>query len=886
MIRRLAHTLACLACIWCAAPAPASADGTVEGWIRDLASSDPERVRDAQDAIGDMGTSALLAVERMLRAPEPLDRINALGAVARFGVEAAPIFNAVYAALDDRSPGVQREALRAIGALGPHAAEAEKRLALVRTVARRQHRILREAPPDGTPDYANRIHDAALRWVRSDEALHAIAEQTVFGDLEDPARSGRRVTAWIDRLVARWRADASSRHFVIEGSLNLPAHMHLPFADGREIRISRFLHFVGALDVAHELLDGPPDGAPWSAAPGWNALRGAPARIAIPHLLRRLRMQLRIFELDVRDGSIVDLHPQLAVLIASWGTVAVPLLDAALAKGIERGDRHLLAAVCLAIAALRCDCKALVPNLVRVAMARIGRSRSYAMRLLARVGPAADGAVAPLVASWNRGDPVEKWVALYALAGLGTASKCVVPDIEAMLATGKQRFFLLEASWLRVVAHRVRHGAAGFSAALRDPEARLAALSWLAAERHRMRLPFDALLEVVRRAPGDEAALAARLLLRGGPDAVQQLRAKATTKSALAAVAAAAAPAWHRPTTARWGLSEIFEGAGLEPPSARTVWEVRAPLRVALDAPDPVVASDAAAALARLDHPTDEIAEPLVALLDAASPLVRGAAALALGRHAARDDETLEALRARLDDPELDVRVAVVHALSRAGDAAAADVPRMFASLDQGLARFVEAHEHHAGDADLSFDEAGGLSEWVDRGGPGFDALLDGLAHRTRWVRVLVATALARATRPNRRSVEALLGQIDDADDLAWDRFGWALQQIAPRVPGGVRRIAQELGSPNNRSQTRAAELLRWLGPDARPAVDELTTALEDPVVRVRRLAAETLGRIGYPARGSLLALQTTALDPVGEVRSEARRAVRAIRGAVLDPYY
>jgi HEAT repeat protein len=110
-----------------------------------------------------------------------------------------------------------------------------------------------------------------------------------------------------------------------------------------------------------------------------------------------------------------------------------------------------------------------------------------------------------------------------------------------------------------------------------------------------------------------------------------------------------------------------------------------------------------------------------------------------------------------------------------------------------------------------------------------------------------------------------------------------------------VDELIKKLGNRDNEVRRSAANDLRELGKDAKPAIKALTKALRDRDLFVRRWSAEALGKIGPDAKDAIPELSKLLNDRDKAVRQSAVKAIgqmgeagvpalaRALKGGTSD---
>lgn len=361
-----------------------------------------------------------------------------------------------------------------------------------------------------------------------------------------------------------------------------------------------------------------------------------------------------------------------------------------------------------------------------------------------------------------------------------------------------------------------------------------------------------------------------------------------------------------------------------------------APLRAALDRPDPVLRRQAAYVLGQLSAQLApgrraDIAAALAALLDDARPPVRAAVARALGR--VRDAAALVPLATALRDPRAEVREAAAEALGASRDGRA--VPPLVGALGDE-APVVRAAASHAlaligapaavpvmaallgTDADARCQAAGILGELV--------ASLEDASLRTRAVEALRGAMRDPRERVRQAAARALAkwGPGPDAELQAahavatqdWERLArLGATGVEPLIgllkddSAHPRRRADalsRLASLARQSSTGRAQRTRIVDALAGALVDEEASVREgalaalvhtaagvpDPAVRERvvehlvrllegnadrrRLAAQALGQTGLPE----------AVEPLIGALADAALDVRRAAGEALAQFY
>jgi HEAT repeat protein len=327
-------------------------------------------------------------------------------------------------------------------------------------------------------------------------------------------------------------------------------------------------------------------------------------------------------------------------------------------------------------------------------------------------------------------------------------------------------------------------------------------------------------------------------------------------------------------------------------------------LAAALGHADPAVRAVAAASLGQLSPGERAAIPPLIRALGDSESVVHLKAAEALGRfgpaaHAAVPD-LVEALRS----PCAERRSAAVQVLGKIGPAAGPAVGPLVAVLK-------EQRRVNAVPRVLEVVEALG---WV---GPeareAIPALMETLREKNPAVRLRAAWALLAIGAKSEAVIPVLTSLPDDADLVskeegpslqaqAADLLGWIGPEARTAAPALVRQmIARD--HPAGTSALRAvvrigddalAELICMFGQTPDPgrkrlafvlnkiggrAVPPLVQILDDPRAEVRAAAAQVLGEIGREARAALPQLEQALSDPAVSVRLRAAEALLEVGG-------
>lgn len=260
--------------------------------------------------------------------------------------------------------------------------------------------------------------------------------------------------------------------------------------------------------------------------------------------------------------------------------------------------------------------------------------------------------------------------------------------------------------------------------------------------------------------------------------------------------------------------------------------------------------------------------------LEDPEPDTRADAANALGRVLRlqpRSPAVVAALISALGDPDDRVRVAAGMALSTEGVRAPAAVP--------GLVEVLRDTAH----ANVRSYAASILGAFGPAAVPAVPALTTALDDADPRVRAAAAAALGDigpAAASSSRAVAPALVRLmrDPAEDVRLRALEALLRVEAPtRTLLSVLETALTDVSPAVR--TRAALILRTLGPRAASAAPAAARALADPEPSVRAAAASALGAMGSHAARAVGPLTAALRDPDPSVATAAAEAVAAIQG-------
>ena len=528
--------------------------------------------------------------------------------------------------------------------------------------------------------------------------------------------------------------------------------------------------------------------------------------------------------------------------------------------------------------------------------------RRKALAVLAKFGPKAKNAIAPLVHALRDPDPEVRGLAADALGAIGPNAREAVPTLVLVMKDEKAGpFFLSKAAMaagsiggpenrevirLLLLHNRLKFGdplihggyLAKFPAQsvphliahLKDEDAGVRArAAWVLgtlAQRHDAADPLLPKVGPTARDIGpalvlalDDSRPAVRLAAASALVLVEPRLADKVIPTVLAAL--------------RAKQVQAYSAAELLRPAAKAA--VPALIR-ALDEPNDEIRFEVASALAYLG---EAAVPPLAEALKAERVRVRSGAAVALGRMGKVSvGPALPALVAALKDSDAGARLDAAEALSHIDpEKAGLAVPVLAAALRAEKApdrlRAAEALERLRGTAR-----------------PAVPALLAALNDEDRPVRLAATLALIAIDREAAAaSVPVLIDILQNGDTLARRRTARAAASLGPAAKGAVPELLRALKADDVHLRLAAAEAVARVDrSQAKAGIEVLAGLLADKKHRssmVRAYALQALGRIGPDAKDALPVL-AAVLDDDGPFHGEAAAVMLKIdpqNAAALD---
>lgn len=183
-------------------------------------------------------------------------------------------------------------------------------------------------------------------------------------------------------------------------------------------------------------------------------------------------------------------------------------------------------------------------------------------------------------------------------------------------------------------------------------------------------------------------------------------------------------------------------------------------------------------------------------------------------------------------------------------------------------------HALGASDLDGRIAAAGALGELGAEAAGAVPDLADVLSvDRNASMRVASASALSKIGPPARTASRALLRARADEDRAVSTAAKEALEKIGVSDAALAAELEKSVWSGGPKERADAADLLRLLGPAARPAAPALAAALKDPDPGIRRNAARALGALGS-GKESAAALAEALTDRDPTVRAAVAAAL------------
>jgi HEAT repeat protein len=285
-------------------------------------------------------------------------------------------------------------------------------------------------------------------------------------------------------------------------------------------------------------------------------------------------------------------------------------------------------------------------------------------------------------------------------------------------------------------------------------------------------------------------------------------------------------------------------------------------------------------ALGSIGHDAHEAAPVLEKLMEGDDPLVATSAALALARILPPGSDVLAravpVLIAALKDKRSQVRQKAVTALGAAGSVA---VP--------ALSNAVSAH---ATDADAAWQAAAALELMGPPAEPAVAALSGALQSKNEKVLTHAAEALGAIGAAARSAVPAVVKLLDSHLASVRGHAAHALGNMGPAAGEAAGELTAALKARDPELRREAAQALGKIGPAARAAIPALVAALNDVDGSVTMQAAMALARMGPDAVPSLIKLlrdqnlRHLAVMILADVGPAAKPAVEALASLEVDP--
>ncbi|MBI4607029.1 MAG: HEAT repeat domain-containing protein [Planctomycetes bacterium] len=224
---------------------------------------------------------------------------------------------------------------------------------------------------------------------------------------------------------------------------------------------------------------------------------------------------------------------------------------------------------------------------------------------------------------------------------------------------------------------------------------------------------------------------------------------------------------------------------------------------------------------------------------------------------------------AALDDPMAEVQRFALESIALFGPRAAPVAPRLVRMVREGQLGLWDA----AIDALLAVEPAAvpGLLEGLENLSPPLRRrVLEALGSMS-WEGDLLARA--------GKALDGVRPRLTDKDEGVREAALGALAALAPRAPGGLRRLAALLDSEEPLERLAAARILKACGKSAREAVPGLLRGLKDPLDELRAACARTLGEVREDREAVIVALlEALRTEPVEAVVEAIARSLAALR--------
>jgi len=615
------------------------------------------------------------------------------------------------------------------------------------------------------------------------------------------------------------------------------------------------------------------------AVMGILARQGLAAKPAVPHIVRILRTDddeyLRssaaytLGAISSGDGESVDALIEAATTRPKYGQN----------RGVPRRRQAIEALLAIGPAA-----KGASGALAQIVCEKgygneSAMERVRAMTALARMGPASDEVIAPLLALYR--DPerirfLDRWRLAVVLCKIGAAEKVLDDVIKAAATQAKEperdrvRTAALEAlgeigpirkdvvPTLMMVAKDgdvgVRSYAIRALGAMGPTYAEVARSVIMAALKNRenslVLAALDAMI-ALRLSSGPLAGEVARFLDGDGLARLQARKTLATMGTFGAEVLAARLG--DRNASIRGSAAE---GLGEIGPAARSAVGA---LTKSLTDSDTYVRAHSARAIGSIAVASDPVVDALARALTDREKYVRTVAAHALGAMGPKAKRAAPALLAAVGDPNSETAYAACEALTRMGPAAKEILPDLIQMAGTNAPSLAQDRFEYV------------LMTVVRLGGHAVADLTTALKNRDTAIRVFAAKALGRIGPEAKTAGEALMAALDDRSSTVRGNAAMAIADVASDRGGLGKRLVAMLDDKSLFVAWQAANALGTMGPET---VELLVAKLRDPKPVARALAAEALGGIGTKPELAVGPLSEAVGDKDLAVRTSAIRAL------------
>jgi HEAT repeat protein len=526
-----------------------------------------------------------------------------------------------------------------------------------------------------------------------------------------------------------------------------------------------------------------------------------------------------------------------------------------------------------------------VPRLKQALKSNDEKVRIGAMDALARLGPAAKGAVLDLANLLEDKSPPVRAHAARALRSIGADARDAAPRLAAMAADPDPNVRRMAIDALHAMHPDGSAAIQALAKALEDPDGsvRVAALDALT--------DFgEPGAEVLAKAleNSETRYWAALALGEMGP------KAKPAVPGLTSAVKDERAEVRHEALAA---LAKIGPDAASAAPAAAE----------ALEDPDPSVRVVAAFALGHFGSSAMSAADALKKAIGSQQGMLPTVSAWALARiqpdNVDAHKQAVAMLMAALDGTDTHVRLAALRGLvgligepkellpvlSKAvsyddpaikAEAVAAAVPLGEAAVPI-VVQALAGHEGHGAAAHLA-------AMLGPKAAPAVDALSAAIADKDPEVRREVLLALASLGEAAAPAQTAIAKALDDPEPRVRAIAAYAEGRIGPKAQAEVPRLRREMESADPVVRVASAWALVHIAPNDKQltasALPVLIQGLKSEVPPVRRGSAEALGRLGKAARSAASALQVASRDSDETVAKAALAALEQVGGIDTSP--